>query len=331
MSSSKRRGRSQKRDEALEELARSCAQGPEAARARLAAGLASADAVIVQRAAELVREHGLAGLEGELSSAFVRLLEDPVKVDPGCRAKLALLEALDYLETDEQQTFLTGARYVQFEPAWRSPVDSATGVRARSIVALARIGYEDLGLLAAELLADREPAARQAAADALAHHGARANAAVLLLKLHTGDEDANVTLAVMSALLALAPDAALPMLQERLQGDDEQARELAALALGQSRRAEALAVLVAALEASVEAEERALLLRAIGLHRSERALEVLLGVVASGDAADARAALTGLAARRFEPGLRERARAAAAENERVDLSAQLAALRAEDT
>jgi hypothetical protein len=332
MSASKRqRGRSRSLEQEEEALAPVAADpSSETARQLLSAGLASKHALVVKRAATLVREHHVEALLPDLVEAFARLLVDPVKSDPGCHAKLALLEALDYLETDEQDTFLLGARHVQLEPAWGPPADTAAALRARGMAALARTGYTDLPLLAGELLADREPSVRAAAADALAHRDVRDGAGLVLLKLRAGDEDPMVTLALLGALLALAPDWALPRLDARLQGDDEGARELAALALGQSRRAEALALLLKALEACVLPAERATLLRAIGLHRSEPALHALLARIAEGAAPDARAAVQALAARRFEPGVPEKVREAAARNARVDLSKQLAATFADD-
>lgn len=323
MSAGKRRGRSSL-DGEQEALARIAADaGSEAARVALSAALASKHAVIVKRAAELIQQYQMTELAPDLTQAFERLLADPGKQDPGCHAKLALLETLDRLETDEQETFLRGARHVQLEPAWPKAVDTAAGVRARGIAGLARTGYGDLLPLAGELLADREPPVRQAVADSLAYRGDRAGAGLLLFKLRVGDDDPMVTLAVLSALLALAPDWALPLLQARLRGDDEGECELAAIALGQSRRPEALVLLTRALEACVQPSERAPLLRAIGLHRSEPALAALLGVIAEGASADAKAAVHALAARRFEPGLPERVREAASSNARADLEKEL--------
>jgi HEAT repeat protein len=299
---------------------------PQATFAALAAALESAQALVVKRAAEAVRTRGLAELAPGLGAAFSRFLVDPVQSDPGCHAKLAVLEALDFLESHEEGPFLLGARHIQLEPSWGPPIDTAVGVRARSIVALARLGYADLGLHAAELLNDKESPVRQAAAEALGHRGAREGAALLVYKLRLGDADPMVMLAVMNALLALAHDWALPVLAAQLQGSDAGARELAAIALGQSRRAEALSLLVAELERCVRAQEREPLWRALGLHRSEGALARLLEGVAHGGAADARAALTALAVRRFEPGIPERARKAAAQNEKVDLRKELEAL-----
>jgi HEAT repeat protein len=197
---------------------------------------------------------------------------------------------------------------VQLEPAYGGPADTATGVRARGVLALARIGWEELELLVAELLHDAHVPVRQAALEALQHRGARAGAGLALHKLRLGDEDPMVTLAAMSALLALAPEWGLRELGPRLEGNDS---ELAALALGQSRAEGALPLLLSALEACVEPARRKHLYRGIALVRSDRALETLLQVVTESPLPDAREAIVALAVRRYDPGVAERVRRAA--------------------
>ncbi|HVT07523.1 MAG TPA: HEAT repeat domain-containing protein [Polyangia bacterium] len=254
------------------------------------------------------------GFDDDLSAAFRRLLTDPVKNDPGCLGKLAALEALDFGGYPEAAIFLEATRIFQPEPAWGPPVDTAGGLRARGVLALARLGHPDLSLVAGALLADPLSPVRQAAAEALAMNGDRAVAGALALRWALGDEDPLVMLACMTGLLALAPDHALPRLRDILHGPDDGARELAALALGQSTRPEALDMLLAHLEAAPRARERAPTLRALGLQRNDRALAVLLEIVRTGTVQDAEAAVAGLAARRFDAGVREQTRAAAGEN-----------------
>ena len=281
------------------------------ARARLREALAAGIGLVAARAAKIIREHAVDGFEAELCAAFRRLRADPVKIDPGCLGKLAALEALDFGGSDDAEVFLEATRTTQPEPAWGPPVDTAVGVRARGVLALARLLHPDLSLVAGTLLADPLSPVRQAAAEALASTGDRALAGPLALRWELGDEDPLVVLACMTGLLALAPDHALPRLREALHGGDDGARELAGLALGQSSRPEALDLLLAHLEAAPRAAERAPTLRALGLQRHERALAALLDVVATGTLADAEAAIAGLAARRFDPGIREKTRAAA--------------------
>ena len=145
---------------------------------------------------------------------------------------------------------------------------------------------------------------RLAAAEALAHYGVRHGAGVLLLALAEPDEDPLVTLASMSALLSLAPEVGLPRLTAMLRGEDAEQRELAALALGQSNRADALDVLVAALTAAGTSRNREPLFKALGIHRSDGAITTLLEALGSENQTDAQTALEALATRRFEPGVR---------------------------
>jgi HEAT repeat protein len=169
--------------------------------ARLSAGLRSRRSLVVARAASLIKRHQLAGFESELIAAFERFLRDPVKSDPSCNAKLALLEALDYGESIDEAPFLRAVRHVQMEPAWGPPVDTAASVRSRAILALARVGAREFGLIAAERLGDAESPVRQAACDALAHRGDPAGAPLALFKVRLGDSDPLVLLAAMSALV----------------------------------------------------------------------------------------------------------------------------------
>lgn len=292
--------------------------------ARLKTALASKKGMVVERAARLVKDRALGGFSTELRDAWEHLVAAGASADPGCRGKVAVLEALDVLEWMDSEPFLTASRFVQEEKAWGPPVDTAAGVRARGVLALARQGYVDLPLLAGERFSDAQPPVRAAVADALAGFGERTAAGLLLQKLALGDDDPLVTLACMSALLALAPDWGLARLAPLLSSPDAEEREVAAIALGQSGRPDAADLLVQELEASARPTQREPILRALGLHKSERAAQVLLERVATAAADDAQAALRALAPRRFEPGLREQVHAAVQRNRRVDLSGTLA-------
>jgi hypothetical protein len=319
-----RRRKSDPRHE-LDELAaiRAGASTPEA-RQKLATALQKGSSMVAARAAAIIREQTLEGYDADLQAAFERFLQDPERTDPSCRAKLAILDALDIVESPDPAPFLRGIHYVQPEKAWGPPVDTATGVRARSAFALARLRHPEHALLMAELLVDPEPPVREAAADALAHRGDPAGAPLLLFKLRTGDAEPPVLLACLSALLSLAPAAGLAMATGWLHGEDPAARELGALALGESRREDALERLMEALERSVLPKERAILLRALALHRSERALATLLKTIATGRLADAKVVLEALAPRAGESGLGRQVQDAA--SQRPDAGTLQAAL-----
>lgn len=275
--------------------------------------LGSASPGVIARAAEIARRAEIDGVGRALAAAFERLAPLGGRGDPRCIAKLALLEALDATAWTDEEPFLTASRLVQMEPAFPRAEDTATGVRARGVLALARQSWRDLPLIAAELLEDPEVPVRIAAADALAAHGARESAGPLIARLvrasePDAEEDPMVIVAVLSALLRLAPEWALEYARRGLGHGRTIDRELAAIALGESRRDDALDLLARWLEEAPRAEERATYLRAIGLHRTERALAILLARLAEGGRTDAVAAIEALAARRFDPGVAERAR-----------------------
>lgn len=263
----------------------------------------------VARAARVVRERSIGHFAKVLEASFRRFLVNAVKSDPGCNAKIALLEALDAAAITDPEPFLVAARHVQKEGAYGPPVDTAVGLRARAIQALANMGHPDIFLIAGELLGDPETGVRQAAAESLAHTGDRNGAGLLLLASARADEDPVVRTAYFSALLTLAPDFAMPRLKTLLHDSDPEQRELAAIALGTSSLEPAAVVLVEAMEATPLASERALYIRALGLHRSERTLTLLCGVIEDGTAADAESAVNALAARRYDAGVKPRVEA----------------------
>jgi len=272
----------------------------------ITAALSSKHARVVAAAAALIKARTLEGHAAALKAAYGRFLEDPVKRDPGCRAKLAVLEALDFTETMDDEPFLAATSLTQLEPAWGPPVDTAAPCRARGVLALARMGHPDAVLIAGTLLADKEVPVRLAAAEALSSAGVRAAAGVLLHKLEVGDEDPLVLLACMGGVLSLAPELALARFVPMLREPEGQRRELAALCLGQSSLLAAAQALIAAVDDCVLSKERAVLLRALGLHRSDAALEALVAVIEGDHETDARAALRALAPRRFEASVRAR-------------------------
>jgi HEAT repeat protein len=286
------------------------------AREQLGSALAGKRSLVAARAARLIKEHSLDGFDAQLAAAFDRFLGEPPKSDPSCQAKLAALEALDYAGSMDPEPFVRATRHFQYEGA-----DTAAGLRARGVLGLARIGYSDFDLIVAKLSTDPLPPVRQAALEALAHRGDRAGAPLALVKIGIGDEDPLVTLAAMSALMTLAPGWAVDELRALLDGEAAEPRELAAVALGQSRNDDALAALLGALERCTRSEERDPLVRGIGLHRSERALDTMLAIISDGHPADAKTAVEALSPRRFEPGVAARVRRAAAQNDRVSLAA----------
>lgn len=309
--------RARKKKDTLErklEALEAALREPESAEARAAitAALAKGESFLAARAASVVKEERLEGLTAELADALARFLEAGAKGDPGCHAKLALVEALDATDAPRRESFLAAARCVQLEASWGPPNDTAGAVRSRAVLALGRGDYLDLPLLAGELLGDPLAVVRRAALRALASHGDRMGAGLAHLALRHGDEDPLVTSEAMGALITLAPDVGVPAVSGLLRSPDATLRELAVVALGESRLPEALDALLEAMNEVVLGSDRAIYFTALALHKSEPALRVLLTFfeASRGDAAKA---IEALAIRRFEPEVRERAEAAARE------------------
>jgi HEAT repeat protein len=264
---------------------------------------------VVAEAAEIASERGLAELVPDMVSAFHRFLIDPVDTDKLCRAKIAIVEALNKIEYDREDVFRAGLRHVQMEPSWGKPEDSAAPLRAVSAFALARINPRDLMLLLSDLLADPEKAARSAAAKALGASGSLAAIPLLRFKTRTGDEEPEVTVECLSALLSADPEGSIAFVGEFLDPADEEIAEGAALALGESRRPEALELLKSRWPNARSESLQNVLLLSISITRLPAGIDFLLDILANGRETAASSAISALAIHRHNQTIRERAAA----------------------
>ena len=95
---------------------------------RLRKALADRNNYVVARAARITEEVGVRALIPDLLSAFDRFFIDPVKSDPQCWAKNALVQALASLDHNDSTVFLRGLRHVQREPVWGGQGDTAAAL-----------------------------------------------------------------------------------------------------------------------------------------------------------------------------------------------------------
>ncbi len=283
-----------------------------AARAALAKALESARSPLVGAAANIVAEAELEGFAPALGTAFMRFLELPAKNDAGCTAKTGCARALYRLGERATEVFLRGIAHVQLEPVWGGQQDTAIELRGTCALGLVRAGYPDAPVELAELLADREPMARVAAAQAIAY-SERADSGVPLLRMKTrlGDEDPRVTAACFSALFSLSPELSLPYVAKFLEAEQSEVQEAALIALGESRLPAALSVLQSFIARLTASDVRAVAFTAVGLLRSEAGWEYLLATVREGNRSAAQEALDTLATYRGDERLRARALTAA--------------------
>jgi HEAT repeat protein len=302
-------------------------QAPESVEA-LRAALRGPSSHAAARAARLVAELGVRGLEAELQAAFARFIERPEK-DPGCTAKAAVVDALTRLEHDDPAVFLQGIRHVQMEPVFGGRVDTAVALRGACGLGLAAMGYHDALLELADLLADPQAGARVAAARAIGHRGGEDGVPLLRLRAGMGEVDPEVLAECFSSLLSLDPRSSLPFVSRFLEGGEGLAAEAAALALGASRRPEAFPLLRDGVPKARDLTLRQTLFLALATLRREEAFELLLSIVRDGAAEDAAAAVSALAVQRGDERLRERVVEAAADRTEPRLRQALARLNAD--
>src|SRR5262245_52163521 len=182
----------------------------------LRAALADKSNLVAAEAAEIAGERGMLEFAAELVAAFDRFMVEPEETDKLCRAKLAIVDALNKIEHDEDRVFLAGVRHVQLEPRWGGSEDTAGPLRGSSAFGLLRLNHRDILSILADLLADPDKAARISAARALGE--SRSAAALLLLrfKARLGDAESEVISECLAALLAIAPRDSLPLAAELL-------------------------------------------------------------------------------------------------------------------
>jgi len=160
----------------------------------------------------------------------------------------------------------------------------------------------------ARLLADPAAPARINAARALAARGGEDALPLLHLRVLAGDPSPEVVGECLGAALFLAFAPSLELAAACLDAGDEAIAEAAALALGGSREAGALAVLRAWCERSFDPERRRIGLVAVTLLRGDEALGWLLSLVRDGSPSRAAEAIEALAARRGDTALEARLR-----------------------
>ncbi len=262
--------------------------------------------LVVAAAAAIAGENTLAELAKDLEAAFNRFLVNPVKDDKLCRAKIAIVQALDRMEHPDPDVFRKASRHVQLEPVWGGVEDSASPLRAAALVSLrgSRVHspcqpWRTPWPTPPETSGSGRPWRSGPS-------GRRGAGLILRLKVRLGDRDPDVLSECLGALLAVEPRTNLLLVSEFLKPADEAACEAAAMALGRSRLAEAFAPLRDCWERAHSSELKHHLLLCLAILRRPVALDFLADLVASGPVPDAIAALSALKIYKNDPRLRNR-------------------------
>ena len=243
--------------------------------------LRSKRGLLIAVVAKLVEEHRLEALIEDLAASFGTLVEDGAKLDPGCRGKLAIAQALIALEEWDERVFVAGLTIVQREGP---PPSEDTAAALRGLCGLAHVHFyrsNALDVLAA-LLADNERNARLAAAQGFGNAGRTDATAVLRYALLLDNEgEPEVIAQCFDSLFALAREASAEFAIAMLARDGAIA-EAAALALGGARIASAAPVLAAWCARCRPEQRHRVGYLALALLRTDEANAVLLDAIRDG-------------------------------------------------
>jgi hypothetical protein len=219
-----------------------------------------------------------------LTETFYRVLHAarPLEADKNCRAKTAIIAALDVLRCGDPEPFRAGLTVVQMEPVWGGSADAAPHLRAACATALARLHPSGVVFDLLPLLYDPESQPRQAAIRGYAYLGTEEAELALRAKALAGDAEPGLLGECFAGLLGIDAARNLPFVERFLRADDPRLVEHAALALGESRLPEAAPLLRARWEANTDLSLRGPLLLALALTRAEDAFTLLLGLLPDG-------------------------------------------------
>lgn len=267
-------------DSKLERLAQLAKDlSSESAQNEFRKALFSQNHTIIARAAQLAARARAYVLIPSLIEAFARLIAMPAASDKGCTAKSAIVRALDQLDCQLFEPFVLGARHVQMEPAFGEPIDTAADLRGECAIVLAQKYYPDIYFLVLDLMFDKEPKPRLAAATILGAVPSETNELMLRMKLRLPEADSGVVQKCFSGLLSVNAERSWPFVEEFLRSSDSQKAECAALAIGESRDERAFDSLKAAAEENPSAEFRRIAFLAMMLTRNDEAITYLVGQV----------------------------------------------------
>jgi HEAT repeat protein len=246
-------------------------------------------------AASTVERLEAVALVQDLVQAFLELMKDPGKRDPGCEALIAMAKALVSMGEPAAKVYFEGVHHVQMEGSFGPPIDAAAPLRGLCAQGLARMGHPDALLECVTLLADREPAARAGAVRAIGDAGLPEGVLLLRLKALIPDANEQVTAECFASLLRLSPGPSLEFVAGFLRSRSDEIAEAAAFALGESHMQGAFPLLRLAWDKIAHADRKRVLLHAIALLRLDQAVEFLLARVAEDRDAAAGDALAALA------------------------------------
>ena len=257
--------------------------------------------LVVAKAARIAGDAQWLEIVPKLVATFQRLLPGGASADKGCSAKTAIARALHKLEYDGAEFFLSGMKYRQLEPVWGGSEDTAVDLRAICATGLAGSTYCFKLRELVNLLVDGGWPVRAAAVRAIAAVGSDAASLLLRLKALTGDGETNVMADCFTGLLGVDGADAVPLVASFAERRDDDSREPAILALGESRRDDAVEVLKELFGRTVDPDGRRCILISLATSRTESATEFLLELIRNESSQTASQVVEAMAVCRTDP------------------------------
>ena len=250
---------------------------PEYALEPLRKALRDRNNFLCAQAAEMAADLTLRELIPDLLAAFERFLKNPVKTDPKCWAKNAIVKALKGLDHEDPAVYLRGLSHIQMEPSWGPPVDAAAELRGSCALALVACSLPREAILIhlADVLADPEMRVRVDAARAIAQLPGQDGILMLRVKAQAGDKEPAVIGQCFLSLLGIDPRPSIPFVARFLTAAEEDLRYEAASALGECPEAIAVETLIARWKIEKSDAMKKAILLSLGVSRLPEAKEFL--------------------------------------------------------
>ncbi len=275
-------------------------------KASFAKALAGKSNLVVAKAARLLGNAQWTDLNMEMAAAFDRMMAKGASADKGCAAMIAIARALVQLEYDDPDLFLRGIRHIQMEGSYGPLIDTAAELREVCAMGLANTSYPYRLRELVSLLIDKEWRVRGGAVRAIAVVGNDAAALLLRLKILTGDKDSEVMADCFASMLAVEGAEGLPLVTSFVKSANPEVREAAILALGASRRPDAIDWLMAEFEKTADPPGRKCIFLALSTSRTESAIDFLIDQIRRGGSSTSTMAVEVLAIHSRDESLRER-------------------------
>jgi len=301
---------SRRLEDQLEQLRQLRSSAPDAAAISvIRKSLQDRSNLVVAEATKAANELRILEVIPDLLSAYARLFENPVKADPKCWGKTAIIRALTAMDYSDSPPFLRGSTHIQMEPVWGGQEDAAGPLRSTCILALPQctdLRRSDVFRCLVDALTDPLDPVRLETIRTIEQMNGDEAILLLRLKARIGDRRAAVTGRVFDAILNLESEKGLPFVQPFLKSADVETCDEAALAIGGWRHPKGVQILIETWRETLDHSFRSTLLRAISSSREESGLEFLLSLVREANGPQATSALEALELHSGSPEIQSR-------------------------